>query len=517
MKIAENSQNFIQRMKIFDLKKRQYVPFILWPKQIEYVKTLHAEHRVILLKKRQVAGTTLTVAEFLVRAMCLEKYLALILSKTGEDAIECIRRAKDLYNSLPDTVKQACPYTKPDQPMDRLEFMNGSRLLSLPANKGAGYTADAVFIDEAAHITTKNSHISLEEVFLNVVSTLEHSNGQLVVGGTARGLGKFHEYFRAAKAGRSGFYPFFFSCWDDPNFTPEKRDALSLAHGEAFVNENYPRNDTEAFVASGHCRFNIPSLTEIMDTTSEGTLGYLDRIGRVVVFRPNPNGWVRIWEHTKKNKSYLGGFDTSEGIQVETGKHTDPSAGVVFDKQMNQVAEIRAWLEPDVFAEEIMRLADYYNGMFIGVERNKDGLGVLKILKNNGHHVYRQESFNPDKQLREPILGWRTDKVTKPAMEAKTDQMLREGTLKIKSPYLCSEMMTFVRQPDGNTEAQEGCYDDLNMGCMIACMILPFCPDKPTTVQSKWRGIDYYSGTTYEKRIEGELSRRLNIKKAALS
>jgi len=44
---------------------------------------------------------------------------------------------------------------------------------------------------------------------------------------------------------------------------------------------------------------------------------------------------------------------------------------------LEQVAEIRCHLEPDVFAEELKRLGNYYHKDMIGVERNHPGLGVL--------------------------------------------------------------------------------------------------------------------------------------------
>ena len=509
MKIIPNSVEFIQQMKLFDSKERCFKNFILWPRQVEYINLLHKQHQVTVVKKRQVAGTTLTLAELLVRCMCIERYLALVLSKTGEDAVECIRRAKQLYNSLPDVVNQASPFTKKDQPMDSLEFKNGSRMLSLPANKGAGYTADAVFIDEGAHITTKESHITLEEVMLNLGPTLDWSDGQLIICGTAHGLGRFHDSYKQAKMGRSMMKAFFFSCWDDPTFTKERRDLLEHTHDVDYVNENYPRDDVEAFVASGNCRFNIPVLQEKMAMCEEGEVGYLERVGDKVVFRKNDRGWLVIFEHPKRGKAYLGGFDTSEGIKVERDRPTDPSAGVIFDSKMNQVARIRAWLEPDIFAEEIMRIADYYKDMLIGIERNKDGLGVLKIIKNKGNYtLYYQEEFNKSRQSRERKLGWYTNSVTKPLLESKLSQMMREDTINIKDYEVLSELMTYVRHPNGTTGSQEGCHDDLAISCMIATMILPFAPDPSENLYEKGR--DYQGFET--KREEPVTPKRTQLR-----
>jgi len=70
-------------------------------------------------------------------------------------------------------------------------------------------------------------------------------------------------------------------------------------------NQEYPATDEEAFLVSGRCRFNTDCLKIIRNTTvNEGEKGYLEEVKDTIVFRPDPNGWVRVWKHPEETKDY---------------------------------------------------------------------------------------------------------------------------------------------------------------------------------------------------------------------
>jgi len=481
MRLIHDTQQLIEGMQLFDKLTGSYIPFILWPKQIEFLDVIHNDKKVVFLKKRQVAGSQLTGADSLAQCMLLDNFLVLILSKTGDDAKEYLKRASDMYNLLPASVKKACPLKGGDHPMDQMEFVNGSRIKSLAASKGAGYTADRVIIDEAGKINTKTSHITLDEVLRNVEPALEKAEGQLILVGTAEGYNLFQNYYARGKAGETSWKSFFFGCFDDPTFSAEKRDQIIVDHGEDHANENYPRTDDEAFLMSGRCRFNRIALTQMRDKTETGKVGYLQQVNDNVFFVSDPSGWVEIFEAPQPLTLYIGGFDVAEGIEidgvVDTKNKTDYSAGSIINYNLDQVARIKCKLEPDVFKEEIMRLCEYYNNAFCGIERNKDGFGILLALKNSGYeNLYYQEEFNPDKQVRNKKLGWLTDAKTKPLMVAHADYLIRNDKIKIRSIDTLNEFSTFVRFADGTTGAQESSHDDECIGLMIALYIQQYAP-----------------------------------------
>jgi len=249
-------------------------------------------------------------------------------------------------------------------------------------------------------------------------------------------------------------------------------------------NQDYPATDEEAFLVSGHCRFNTDCLKIIRNTTvNEGEKGYLEEVKDTIVFRPDPNGWVRVWKHPERNERFIIGSDISEGIetQAEGGKKNDYSTAEVLNLDtLEQVAEIKCHLEPDVFAEELKRLGNYYHKDMIGVERNHPGLGVLLDLRKKYTNLYYMEDFEEATQTRKKKLGWLTNAKTKPLMVAEGDRIIREGLSTIHSPELLSELMTFVRLADGKTEAQQGCFDDLVIAWLIALQLRKYAPAKAT-------------------------------------
>ena len=197
-----------------------------------------------------------------------------------------------------------------------------------------------------------------------------------------------------------------------------------------------------------------------------------------------------------KNERFIIGSDVSGGIEkIEGKKEHDYSTAEVFNiDTLEQVAEIRCHLEPDVFAEELRRLGTFYNNALIAVEANHLqgeplGFAVLLVLKKTYKNLYYKEDFKSDTQTRRKKLGWYTNLDTKPIMVAEGDRIVREGLCTIHSPELVSELMTFVRFSDGKTEAQSGCFDDLVIAFLIAMQMIKYAPRKVTTAESRQRDI----------------------------
>jgi hypothetical protein len=478
MRIVDNSEGFIEMMQLWDLQKGQWIPFKLWPRQKEYLYYLHNYSFVVFLKKRQVGGSQLTGADSLVQCLCLDNFTVLVLSKSGADAEEFLYRVVNMYNSLPESVKDASPLNKRPT-ISEMHWVNGSRMISLPANRGEGYTGDRVVIDEAARITKKDSHLTLDQLMMNIGPVIEKAKGQIVLVSKASGYNLFHNYYQKGKDPETSIRSFFFSCYDDPGFSKEQRLQIIKDFGEDHANENYPENDVQAFLMSGRCCFNRKMLQLFMNRDlRKGKHGYIERIDQRVFFKEDDEGWFEKFEDPIPSVSYVIGVDTAEGIEregiMEDKQKSDFSAATVWKRdgdKLIQVARIKVRLNPKLFAEEIRRLGLYYNYAFLCVERNKDGLGVLLELKDTLRYtnLYYQESYDPDTETRKKKLGWYTEgKITKPAMIRTADALIRSDQVIFRSSLTLSEFMTFVRFADGKTGAQEGTHDDEAMGTMIA-------------------------------------------------
>jgi len=368
MQLIVDTQKLIEKMQLFDKRSGQWIFFNLWPRQVEFLEVMHNNRKVIIVKKRQTGLSQLTGADSLSQCMILSNFTVLILSKSGPDAKEYLNRVSGMYNSLPPELKGQCQLS-PDQVgtfkigsrtitltkdnAELMQFENGSRILSLPANRGAGFTADRVVIDEGAFITKSESHISLETVLQRVEPTLDKAKGQLIIISTANGMNTFYEYYKSAKAGLKKFYAFFFSCWEDPTFTPEEREQKVKDFGEDHTNQEYPRTDREAFLSSGRPRFDAKSLQHYEETAlKEFWRGFLMQDSEALV--KDDKGDFVLYERIQKRTQYAIITDVSEGIENELKDPDYSDVKIIKISDLTQVANYHCRIEPEQLGIQLL-------------------------------------------------------------------------------------------------------------------------------------------------------------------
>ena len=469
MRLAQDSYKFIEQTALFDKRIGGYTPFRLWPRQKEFLDLLHTEKKLVFLKKRQCGGSTIVGLDSLCQCIVHDNFLVLVLSKTGEDAQEFLRRIAESYETLPDALKQASPI-KGDITTTKIEFKNGSRIISLPARKGEGYTADRVIIDEAGKVNSSESKIELEDVIRRVGPTLERAGGQLVLVSTANGFNSYRDIYYQGLDPRSTWKSFFFSCWDDPTFTEENRKQIVLDEGEDYANENYPRTAEEAFLASGRCVFHVDSIKKLLEKTRQpdAVSIYVPRNGFVGYHR-DTSGFFNMYKAPEPNRKYVLGADVAEGLDAIGRSLGDYSALYVLDHETAEVVgEMQCHLPVDAFSYEILNAARLYNNALVAIEKNNMGLACLTRVRDEYHNLYQMESVDPSTHIRTKKDGWVTSAKSKPTMIADCDEMLRKGLLPIPSEGLLREMLVFVRTKDGRCKAQAPNHDDRVMAYMIA-------------------------------------------------
>jgi len=479
MRIVENTRPIIEKMSLFDKKTGQNIPFALWPRQVEFLDEIHTHRKVAYLKKRQVAGSSLTGADSICQCGLIPEFLVLALSKTGEDSAEYLKRISDMYHSLPPVLKAAWPLAK--ETADRMVFKNGSRIMSLSAQRGAGFTANRIIIDEAAFIKSKTAHIDLETVIKNVEPALDKAEGQLILVTTADGYDDFYDIYKLGEDPESSWESFFFSCWDDPTFSEEKREQIVKDHGSDHANCNYPRTAEEAFLKSGRCFFSSDILHEmIAGMARPGRNGRLIEIHKNVSFQEDPDGLLTIWDNPRPSVDYIAGVDVAEGIEVRpTERERDFSTIVVFDKKsMHQVAEYECRYEPEFFGEEVNKVCRYFNNAFVGVENNNHGLTTIRKLQSvyGEAHMFYMDQVDEERQVRSKKWGWSSNKKWKPPMLDELDHWFRNSLIEVYSEKTLKQCVTYIENADGSTGAQSKCFDDLVMALGICLQMRRYSP-----------------------------------------
>jgi len=503
-------------------KAGELIPFILnsiQKKIIAKIRELQAEGkpiRIWILKARQMGCSTLIEAIIYAYTSQKQNINSLILADDLDGSNYLFNMSKLYHEQVAKEFKH--PLQRSNEKKIEFEGRHSQILVDTADNLDAGrkYTFQIAHLSEVAFFRdARTLMIGLNQAIPELPNTI--AIGETTANGVG---GYFYEQWKKAKAGETDWTPLFFAWFEDDTYQADIPDGFELTKEESAIqtkhgltlrqmswrrdciknkcdgsvdifNQEYPATDEEAFLVSGRCRFNTDCLKIIRNTTvNEGEESMLEDVYGTVIVTPHPTGWLKIWKKVEESHSYIIGSDTSEGIENKTasGKEHDYSTAEVLDLDtLEQVAEIKCHLEPDVFAEELRRLGVYYNKAMIGVERNHPGYGVLLELRKKYKNIYYMEIFEEATQTRKKKLGWLTDPKTKPLMVGEGDRIIREGLATIHSPELLSELMTFVRLADGKTEAQEGCFDDLVIAWLIALQIRKYVPRKATTKESRQR------------------------------
>ncbi|WP_156932052.1 hypothetical protein [Bacillus sp. J37] len=350
--------------------------------------------------------------------------------------------------------------------------------------------------------TIHNLHVSElafwknpDDVMLGLMQAVPNTpNTMVIVESTSNGVGgMFYNMWQQAERGENDFIPMFFPWFEHAEYsmpTPEdfvltdeeeelkklynlttdqltwRRWAIRNNCGgdpELFKQE-YPSYAEESFLSSGRPRFSIGVLKKWLNEAKQGDKGYLEKNQLVT----DDKGYIEIWEYPKPDTHYVIGADVSEGLE-----NRDYSSASVWDANTKQqVAKWHGHIDPDLFANELEKLGNFYNKALIAVESNNHGFTTLNILKRSYINLFEMEKYDEDRDIVTKKLGWQTTKKTKPLVIDNLAYLIREKLIKSYDKTFINECMTYVREENGSTNAQSGCHDDTVMSSAIALFVL---------------------------------------------
>lgn len=265
--------------------------------------------------------------------------------------------------------------------------------------------------------------------------------------------------------------------------------------------QEYPSTDMEAFLASGRPKFNIDMLVRMEQFADDlkpndkrhHIFGDIVRnedpdakdkykfIEAPAIGGENDPTPLKVWELPigrnpntgQEAEQYVIGVDVSEGkINKEAeGKENDYSVVTVMKKRSNKVvARWRGHIDPDLLGNIVYAMGTFYNNALVGVEVNNHGLTTVQSLRNKFYRNLYMRETNEENQFQErtALMGWRTDKKTKPIIINNLAKAIREGDIIDLDVVSLRECMTYVVDDQGHTNAQEGQFDDCVMSLAIA-------------------------------------------------
>jgi len=294
--------------------------------------------------------------------------------------------------------------------------------------------------------------------------------------------------------------------------------------------QEYPRDDVEAFVASGRpvfdskvCNENlttarilenagrqpiaIGNLYPVYDETeaykaliTEGKSGYYDLLKHLkeIKFVSEVGGYVKIYDKIEissgeKNR-FAAGSDVAEGLE-----QGDYDAIKILDRKTMKVAITwHGHTAPDLFGIEHHKLQTYLKGLcWFGIERNNHGLSTIYKARDLGVNLYWAQEFKKGYvETGGDLLGFKTTQTTRTPALNELSEWIREGTFIDYEKEYWQEALTFVRNAKGKMQAQDKdtdpgtkCFDDRIIASMIMIRVHLWMPNyKPPIIDNapKW-------------------------------
>ena len=498
--------------------------------------------RAIILKARQEGVSTYTAARFF-RALHLRQGIkAMVVA----DSLDRAGVLFDIYQRyLQNLPEELAPVGKAVTQRKRMAFAHDSELAVRPASDTEAGRAQTIHLIHASEIAFWGSlGVDASATWTSLMQAVPKDGSEVIVESTAKGAGGlFHEMWEQAVNGDSGWLAIFLPWWIDPGYalecSSELREVIDgnldefeaqaltegiwyegkpniltydqLAWRRMVIVENFggdrerlgrdatrgfqqefPATAEEAFLVSGSCFFDEDALRLMTRLAGDPlTRGRLVLDQEVVRLAPSDRGFVRVYETPNPEKHYVIGADTAEGKLVATriGRDVserggrDYSSAVVLEVHEHKVvAELHGRMAPEVFAEQLRLLGNFYacgggkdganrNVALIGVERShSSGQTVLRLLREHYHYprLYWAREFNKLTRKQGRVLGWSTTVETRMPMLDELGAVLRAGQLEVPSKDVVREMVTFVVWEDGKPQAEEGCHDDRVIALAIA-------------------------------------------------
>jgi hypothetical protein len=254
-----------------------------------------------------------------------------------------------------------------------------------------------------------------------------------------------------------------------------RRDTIKkkCQNDENVFNQEYPHDDLICFLTTGRPVFDRQKIQEwkhkleLKYKNNPYKVGYIEynSITGKYEFIPDEYGIVKIYEEPKEGYPYVMGGDIAEGLA-----HGDWSVSPVCDNTTGKiVAKLRCHIHPDLFADEQIKLARYYNEALIANEVNNHGLTTITSLKNQGYYKqYKREIYDKISKTKIQKFGFDTKKQSRKKIINSLRAIVRENIEYIVDIDTLDEMLTFVYKSDGKEEHEEGCHDD----CVLSTAIM---------------------------------------------
>jgi hypothetical protein len=426
-------------------------PFTLYPCQVNKIKVIHENRKVILMEGRQQGKTTTSAAYILWYTLFRSNKTVAILANKAAAAREVLSRYQLMYEHLPKWMQQGVTtWNKGD-----IELENGSIVFTAATSASGirGKSVNMLYVDETAIIPNNIA----EQFFASVYPTI--SAGQttkILLSSTPLGYNHFWKFWNDAENNRNGFVNLFIPYSEIPGRDEKWAEDQRKLLGEIKFNQEVLCN----FLGSSFTLISAGIIAQMSFVPPIYSNNGLD-----VYEKP-----VRI-ESEGKNHTYVLVADISKGIDG------DYSAFVIIDitaVPWKIVAKYRDnKISPMLYPSVIYKAAMEYNQAYVLIEINTSEQvadilyseyeyeNILMVNRSSTGQVV-SGGFSGGKTQ----LGVVTDKKIKRIGCSNFKSLVEEKKLLINDADIISEISTFI-QVKNSYAADEGYHDDLVMPLVL--------------------------------------------------
>lgn len=496
-------------LETFDKTQEGFVPFKLFPRQVEIIKAYDKYRFNLVTKPRQAGVSTTTAAYMAIKigwADVDNPEAILIIANKQELAFEFLAKIKDFLRQLPRWVWGEEYYGTPAKEaksifggMDskkEIRLPNRSRVKAVATSKDAlrGFTPTYLIMDEAAYIDNG------AEVFGAALTALG-TGGKATLISTPNGMDSlYYKTYDQAKHKKNNFNIVEMKWYEDLRYNKD----LRWIRGEEvraeyeFTFDSYNRSLADGWKPTSSwyeemclgMNNDAKMIAQELDVSFIGSGGnvinekYIEHQEKNNVREPK---WmfgleneIWVWEEPMEGHQYVAGVDVSRGDGA------DASTIVIIDfTTMEQVMEYQGKIQPDLLAQIVEEWCNKYKAYT--VVDITGGMGVSTVLKllefdfkylhyeNVGSKILsarQQELSSYSKQDKMP--GFQANGVRLP-MISNLETKVRLNEIIVRSSRMVSEMKTFIfSSKAGRPDHMEGYHDDLLMSLGMALWVLEY-------------------------------------------
>jgi hypothetical protein len=249
---------------------------------------------------------------------------------------------------------------------------------------------------------------------------------------------------------------------------------LKIAEGgEDKFRQEYPATPEEAFIVSGSNVFNIEKLSKLVPQPILAKREFNFESSMMEDLR---DGSIEIFKYPTFEDAFAIGADVSLGV----GK--DYSTAVVINANREVCAVYRSnTIDPSQFGDLLFYLGRYYNNALLAVESNSMGIATLNRLTQMGYlNMYYQTKMANVSKEEGSRIGWRTTSASKPAIIGFLKNAIEQEEIWIPSRVIIGELMNYVADDSGKTNAIVGQNDDTVIALAIALEVIRTHGDRLT-------------------------------------